>query len=272
MLLFCAAGGSSQAGINGGGGLWRATGSTFYDAINNAWMNGQQSRRPALCRSVMAPPMVLPVETPEMMTPGRWMTASCILPRIGHCIWWGWSVIRAWLTQHAAQLNAMECGRGWWWMWKSENGLQALQALAQGGLLSPTTGTDLAPPSSVITLPSSDHGNRVDPAGEVMLPPIWPSDGVDSPAFWLAVLMWCVFFVVIETHGGKNQRPARRHRHCHGKESRVPEKRKPSESSTGLVQWAHCFPDVSVNFQTKVFPVETLDDFEHCFRKTPVNF
>lgn len=41
-----------------------------------------------------------------------------------------------------------------------------------------------------------------------MLPPIWPSDGVDSPAFWLAVLMWCVFFVVMRLLGKKNVLPA----------------------------------------------------------------
>lgn len=65
-----------------------------------------------------------------------------------------------------------------------------------------------------------------------MLPPIWPSDGVDSPAFWLTVLMWCVFFVVMRLLGKKN-RPARRHRHCHGKESRVPEKENPSDPPWG---------------------------------------
>lgn len=41
-----------------------------------------------------------------------------------------------------------------------------------------------------------------------MLPPIWPSDGVDSPAFWLAVLMWCVFFVVMRLWGKKTVLPA----------------------------------------------------------------
>lgn len=41
-----------------------------------------------------------------------------------------------------------------------------------------------------------------------MLPPIWPSDGVDSPAFWLAVLMWCVFFVVMRLLGKKTVLPA----------------------------------------------------------------
>ncbi len=77
-----------SGGINGGGGLWRATGSTFYDAINNApneW-TAKPASRPL--PSVMAPSMVLPVETPEM-TPGRWMTASCIYRGLGHCIWWG---------------------------------------------------------------------------------------------------------------------------------------------------------------------------------------
>ncbi len=87
-------------------------------------------------------------------------------------------------------------------------------------------------PSSVITLPSSDHGNRVDPAGEVMLPPIWPSDGVDSPAFWLAVLMWCVFFVVMRLLGKKPSCPpssslSRERIACTGK-------RKSVRSSLGL--------------------------------------
>ncbi|EMP52824.1 hypothetical protein C790_03426 [Morganella morganii SC01] len=48
----------------------------------------------------------------------------------------------------------------------------------------------------------------------------------------MAVLMWCVFFVVMRLLGKKN-RPARRHRHCHGKESRVPEKENPSDPPWG---------------------------------------
>ncbi|ARX35882.1 TPA: hypothetical protein U2R10_003667 [Proteus mirabilis] len=65
-----------------------------------------------------------------------------------------------------------------------------------------------------------------------MLPPIWPSDGIDSPVFWLAVLMWCVFFVVMGILG-KRKRTAHRHRHCHGKKTPVPEKENPSEPPHG---------------------------------------
>lgn len=65
-----------------------------------------------------------------------------------------------------------------------------------------------------------------------MLPPIWPSDGVDSPVFWLAVLMWCVFFIVMRITG-KKKRPAGRHRHCHGKKMREPEKENPSDPPRG---------------------------------------
>lgn len=70
-----------------------------------------------------------------------------------------------------------------------------------------------------------------------MLPPIWPSDGVDSLAFWLALLMWCVFFIVMRILGKKN-RPARRHHNghgkkTHGKKTRVPEKENPSDPPRG---------------------------------------
>lgn len=65
-----------------------------------------------------------------------------------------------------------------------------------------------------------------------MLPPIWPSDGGDSPALWLALLMWCVFFIVMRILG-KKKRPAGRHRHCHGKKTREPEKENPSDPPRG---------------------------------------
>lgn len=63
-----------------------------------------------------------------------------------------------------------------------------------------------------------------------MLPPIWPSDGIDSPVFWLAVLMWCVFFVVMGLLG---KRKHSAHCHCrgHGKKTPVPEKENLSEPS-----------------------------------------
>ncbi len=70
-----------------------------------------------------------------------------------------------------------------------------------------------------------------------MLPPIWPSDGIDSPVFWLAVLMWCVFFVVMGILG-KRKRTAHRHRHCHGKK-RLCRKKKIRQS---LLMVKHCFP------------------------------
>lgn len=65
-----------------------------------------------------------------------------------------------------------------------------------------------------------------------MLPPIWPSDGIDSPVFWLAVLIWCVFFVVMGSLG-KRKRAAHRHHHGHGKKTRVPEKENPSDPPYG---------------------------------------
>ncbi len=87
MLLFCAAGGS-QAALTVVADYGGQPAAPFYDAINNApneW-TAKPASRPL--PSVMAPSMVLPVETPEM-TPGRWMTASCIYRGLGHCIWWG---------------------------------------------------------------------------------------------------------------------------------------------------------------------------------------
>ncbi|MES0387166.1 hypothetical protein [Proteus mirabilis] len=46
------------------------------------------------------------------------------------------------------------------------------------------------------------------------------------------MLMWCVFFVVMRLLG-KKSRPARRHRHGHGKKTRVAEKENPSEPPRG---------------------------------------
>lgn len=70
-----------------------------------------------------------------------------------------------------------------------------------------------------------------------MLPPIWPSDGVDSPAFWLAVLMWCVFFVVMRILGKKKPScpptSPRSREKTHGKKTRVPEKENPSDPPYG---------------------------------------
>lgn len=68
MLLFCAAGGS-QAALTVVADYGGQPAAPFYDAINNApneW-TAKPASRPL--PSVMAPSMVLPVETPEM-TPG----------------------------------------------------------------------------------------------------------------------------------------------------------------------------------------------------------
>ena len=143
MLLFCAAGGSQAAltvVADQGGGQPAAP---FYDAINNApneWTTKPASRA---LPSVMAPSMVLPVETPEM-TPGEVDDRALHLPGIGALYLVGDDPLsRAWLTQHATRLKAMNAA-GMVVNVKSDAGLQALQALAQGGLLSPASGTDLA--------------------------------------------------------------------------------------------------------------------------------
>ncbi|HIH5818366.1 TPA: integrating conjugative element protein [Proteus mirabilis] len=142
MLLFCAAGGS-QAALTVVADYGGQPAAPFYDAINNApneW-TAKPASRPL--PSVMAPSMVLPVETLEM-TPGEVDDRVLHLPGIGALYLVGDDPLsRAWLTQHAAQLNAMNAA-GMVVNVKSETGLQALQALAQGGLLSPASGTDLA--------------------------------------------------------------------------------------------------------------------------------
>lgn len=45
-----------------------------------------------------------------------------------------------------------------------------------------------------------------------MLPPIFPSEGIHSPMFWFAVLMWGLLFVVIHILNRRGRASARRHR------------------------------------------------------------
>ena len=78
------------------------------------------------------------------MTPGKVDDRALHLPGIGALYLVGDDPLsREWLTQHAARLKAMNAA-GMVVNVKSDAGLQALQALAQGGLLSPASGTDLA--------------------------------------------------------------------------------------------------------------------------------
>lgn len=142
LLLFCVAGGS-QAALTVVADYGGQPAAPFYDAINNApneWTTKPVSRP---LPPVMAPSMVLPVETPEM-TPGEVDDRALHLPGIGALYLVGDDPLsREWLTQHAARLKAMNAA-GMVVNVKSEAGLQALQALAQGGLLSPASGSDLA--------------------------------------------------------------------------------------------------------------------------------
>lgn len=142
LLLFCVAGGC-QAALTVVADYGGQPAAPFYDAINNApneWITKPVSRP---LPPVMAPSMVLPVETPEM-TPGEVDDRALHLPGIGALYLVGDDPLsREWLTQHAARLKAMNAA-GMVVNVKSDAGLQALQALAQGGLLSPASGTDLA--------------------------------------------------------------------------------------------------------------------------------
>ncbi|WP_163769840.1 PFL_4695 family integrating conjugative element protein, partial [Proteus mirabilis] len=106
MLLFCVTGGS-QAALTVVADYGGQSTASFYDAINNApneWTTTPASRP---LPSMMAPSMVLPVETPEM-TPGEVDDRALHLPGIGALYLVGDDPLsRAWLTQHAARLKAM---------------------------------------------------------------------------------------------------------------------------------------------------------------------
>ncbi|MFF0901171.1 integrating conjugative element protein [Proteus mirabilis] len=142
LMLFCVVGGS-QAALTMVADHGGQPAAPFYDAINNTpneWTSPPVTRTQP---SVMAPSMVLPVETPEM-TPGEVDDRVLHLPGIGALYLVGDDPLsREWLTQHASRLNAMNAA-GMVVNVKSEAGLHALQALARGGLLSPASGSDLA--------------------------------------------------------------------------------------------------------------------------------
>ncbi|WP_336844112.1 integrating conjugative element protein [Providencia rettgeri] len=118
--------------------------SPFYDAINNA-QNEWDSRQntPLTLPAEVSPAMVLPVRTPEM-TPKLFESRQVTLPGIGALYLIGDDPLsREWLESHAEKLNAMNAV-GMVVNVESDVALQELRQLAQGGLLSPMPGTDLA--------------------------------------------------------------------------------------------------------------------------------
>lgn len=116
----------------------------FYDAINND--SNQWERQENLTLPV--PPVVslaiaLPIRTPEM-TPGAFESRPVNLPGIGALYLVGDDPLsRAWLERNAAKLNAINA-LGMVVNIDSEAALRELQALAQGGIVSPMPGSDLA--------------------------------------------------------------------------------------------------------------------------------
>lgn len=116
----------------------------FYDAINNAqneWDNRQNAPLPLPAE--VSPAMVLPVRTPEM-TPALFDPRQVSLPGIGALYLVGDDPLsREWLARHADKLNAMHAA-GMVVNVESDVALQEIRQLAQGGILSPMPGTDLA--------------------------------------------------------------------------------------------------------------------------------
>lgn len=144
MLLFSVAG-YGYAGLTVVADHGGEPAAPFYDAINNApneWQTKERSATQSV-PPVVSPAMVLPVRTPEM-SPGTIDYRPLHLPGIGALYLVGDDPLsRAWLTEYGAQLKAMNAV-GMVVNVESEAALQELQALTQGGILSPAAASDLA--------------------------------------------------------------------------------------------------------------------------------
>ena len=141
LLSFCL---SAQAELVVVGDYGGQSALPFYDAINNE-SNEWETQTPVTLPipSVATPAMVLPVRTPEM-TPERFDPRAVSLPGIGALYLVGDDPLsREWLKTYAEKLNAMHAV-GMVVNVDSDVALQELQQLAEGGILSPMPGSDLA--------------------------------------------------------------------------------------------------------------------------------
>ncbi|EGT3611403.1 integrating conjugative element protein [Morganella morganii] len=143
-ILLLSLAGYSHAGLTVVADHGGESAAPFYDAINNAqneWETPQSEVLPL--PPVVSQAMALPVRTPEM-TPGKVDVRLLNLPGIGALYLVGDDALsREWLENHAEKLKAMNAV-GMVVNVESESALQELRELAQGGILSPMPGSDLA--------------------------------------------------------------------------------------------------------------------------------